>query len=54
MDQEVVHTHTRKKCKGKRDEDLSGYPTIITYHTLSGKELKEYGKFLDEYTRSWK
>lgn len=36
----VVKSYRRKK-KGKRDSDLSGFPVKIEEHTLSGEELAE-------------
>lgn len=56
MKQVIIPQHTRKKRKGKREEDLSGYPTRITHHTLSEEELKDrfpegYDKLPDEIYR---
>lgn len=56
MDQVVIPTHTRKKHKGKREEDLSGYETIVIEHTLSEDALKDrfpegYDKLPDEIYR---
>ena len=38
----------RKKCKGKREEDLSGFPIIPVIHELSQEELDD--KFPDGYS----
>ena len=38
----------RKKCKGKREEDLSGFPVIPVIHELSQEELDD--KFPDGYS----
>ncbi|MEE0738293.1 MAG: IS66 family transposase [Lachnospiraceae bacterium] len=56
MEQVVIPGHTRKKRKGKREEDLSGYETIVIEHTLSEDELKDrfpegYDKLPDEIYR---
>ncbi|MBQ7599778.1 MAG: IS66 family transposase zinc-finger binding domain-containing protein [Clostridia bacterium] len=43
-------TYTRKKTKGKREEDLSGLPVIIENHELTEEQLKTIiGE--DEYHR---
>ena len=43
-------TYTRKKTKGKREEDLSGLPVIIENHELTEEQLKAiFGN--DEYYR---
>lgn len=49
-------TYTRKKRKGKRDEDLSGLPVRVEEHTLTEEELEEtfpegYERFPDEVYR---
>ncbi|MCF0230226.1 MAG: IS66 family transposase [Parasporobacterium sp.] len=49
MDQVVVSEHTRRKRRGKREEDLSGYPVVIVEHALSEDELQE--KFPEGYSR---
>ena len=38
----VVKAHKRKKKKGKRDEDLSGFPTEDHKHTIPVEELDAY------------
>lgn len=48
MEEILVHTHKRKKKKGKRAEDLEGLPVVIIDHTLSDDELKE--KFPEGYS----
>ena len=35
----VVKSHTRKKCQGKRDEDLSGFPVEVIEYRLSPDQL---------------
>lgn len=42
MDTVIVPTHTRRKRKGKLDEDLAGFPVKLVEHTLSDEELSEY------------
>jgi transposase len=37
----VVKEHVRRKKKGKRDEDLSGFPVNIIEHRIPEDELKE-------------
>ena len=42
MDQVVVSEHTRRKRRGKREEDLSGYPVVIVEHALSEKATADF------------
>lgn len=49
----IVPAHTRRKRKGKQEEDLSDFPVKIVEHTLTEEELKEhfpegYGRLPDE------
>ena len=40
--EEVVSSYTRKKAKGKREDDLKDIPTTIATHDLSDDQLREY------------
>ena len=44
----VVKEHKRKKPKGKREDDLKGYPVTVVEHNLSEAELKD--KFPEGYS----
>jgi len=45
----IIPEHKRRKRKGKRDQDLSGFPVNVIEHNLSDEELQE--KFPDGYFR---
>ena len=40
--EETVKAYKRKKQKGKRDQDLSGFPSESCYHRVSDAELNAY------------
>lgn len=48
IDQVVVPEHKRRKRKGKREEILSGFPTVVIEHALTDEELNE--KFPEGYS----
>ena len=49
MDSVIIPEHKRKKRKGKREEDLEGFPVVVVEHTLTEDELAV--AFPDGYTQ---
>lgn len=49
VDEITVNSHTRKKRKGKLEDNLSGFPVTVVNHVLIDEELAE--KFPEGYTK---